>query len=276
MPAHRVIRACNWPPLRAKYLDIPGNELSPNHRRRAMLGGTTQMKEQTPADALPRDAAQPGLSRRGFLKDLGRSAVTLAALGATNVSHALAEANAERTHGPEATPVTFTLNGQKITVHVEPRVTLLEALRGPAAVCSPKEACDRGACGACTVLLDGQPVYACAMLAIQAHGAEIITVEGLAQEAAATDPQRLTPLQRALVTHDGLQCGFCSPGMVLTLTALLRKNPQPTEDEVRRACAGNLCRCGSYPHIFAAVLSLTGSKPTARFETLNVTSDALA
>lgn len=223
-----------------------------------------------------RNEANPaGVTRRGFLKTLGTSAVTAAALGATNVAQGLAEANAERLHGPGAVAVTLTINGRKTTLQLEPRVTLLEALRTAANLTGAKEACDRAACGACTVLLNGLPVYACSVLAIEAQGAEITTVEGLAAGAEA-DPQQLTPLQRAFVDHDGLQCGYCSPGMVLTLTALLRKNPHPTEAEIRRACAGNLCRCGSYPRIFAATLAASGQSPAAKLTIVPLHDHAVA
>jgi aerobic-type carbon monoxide dehydrogenase small subunit (CoxS/CutS family) len=234
------------------------------------------MKDPHPRSPARADAAPAGVSRRGFLKCLGTSAVTAAALGATNVAKGLAEANAERVHGPGAVPVTLTINGRKVALSLEPRTTLLEALRAQAGLTGAKEACDRAACGACTVLLNGLPVYACSVLAIEAQGAEITTVEGLAAEAASADPQQLTVLQRAFVTKDGLQCGYCSPGMVLTLTALLRRNPHPTEAEIRRACAGNLCRCGSYPNIFSAVLSASGGQSTAQFNVVPLHDHALA
>jgi xanthine dehydrogenase YagT iron-sulfur-binding subunit len=218
----------------------------------------------------PQPSAPAGVSRRSFLQCLGTSAVTAATLGATNVAKGMADANAERPHGPGAVPVTLSVNGQAVTLQLEPRVTLLEALRHQAGLTGAKEACDRATCGACTVLLDGVPVYACSMLAIEAQGAEITTIEGLTQEG------QLTELQAAFVSHDGLQCGFCSPGMIMTLTALLRKNPRPSEAEIRRACAGNLCRCGSYPRIFAATLTASGQKPASRLTVLTPHQHALA
>ncbi len=203
-------------------------------------------------------AGIPRVTRRAFLKGLGTSAVTAATLGAQSVASGLSQANAERAHGPGAVPVTLTVNGEKKSFSIEPRVTLLEALRGNAGLTGAKEACDRATCGACTVLVNDTPVYACSMLAIEAQGAEITTIEGLAPNG------KLTALQQAFVDKDGLQCGYCSPGMVMVLTALLRKNPHPTEAEVKRACAGNLCRCGSYPRIFAATLSASGQKAAAK------------
>ena len=211
-----------------------------------------------------------GVSRRSFLQCLGTSAVTAATLGATNVAQGMAEANAERPLGPGAVPVTLTINGHSTTLQLEPRMTLLEALRQQAGLTGAKEACDRATCGACTVLLDGLPVYACSLLAIEAQGAEITTIEGLAADG------QLTELQKAFVSHDGLQCGYCSPGMVMTLTALLRRNPRPTETEIRRACAGNLCRCGSYPRIFAATLTASGQTPASRLTVLQPHEHALA
>lgn len=205
-------------------------------------------------------SASSGVTRRAFLKGLGTSAVTAAALGAQNVASGLAEANAERAQGPGAVSVVLTVNGEKRTISVEPRVTLLEALRGNVGLTGAKEACDRATCGACTVLLNDTPVYACSMLAIEAQGAEITTIEGIARDG------KISALQQAMVDKDGLQCGFCSPGMVMVLTALLRKTPHPTEAQIKRAIAGNLCRCGSYPRIFAATLAASGQKAVAKLE----------
>lgn len=210
------------------------------------------------------------MSRRGFLTSLGLSAVTTAALGATNVAKGLAEANAEKVYGPGATSVSFIVNGEKRTFEIEPRTTLLEALRMHAGLTGAKESCDRATCGACTVLLDGVPVYACSMLAIEARGSEITTIEGLVADGT------LTKLQQAMVDHDGLQCGYCSPGMVMVLTALLRKNPHPTEAEVRAACAGNVCRCGSYPRIFAAALEASGQAPANKVTVIHSHEHGLA
>lgn len=219
-----------------------------------------------------------GVSRRGFLKSLGASAVAAAAFGTTAMAQGLAEANAERELGPGAVPVTLTLNGRKVALNLEPRVTLLEALRVQAGLTGAKEACDRASCGACTVLMNGAPVNACSLLAIDVQGAEIVTIEGLVAEA---ETQRaagvpLTRLQRALVEHDGVQCGYCAPGFVLTLSALLKKNPQPTEAEVRKACEGNLCRCGSYPRIFAAVLGASGREAASKLTVISPDEHALA
>ena len=182
----------------------------------------------------------------------------------------LERANAETAYGPGAVPVTLNINGEKKIFSLEPCVTLLEALRTQAGLTGAKEACDRATCGACTVLLDNVPVYACSLLAIEAQGAEITTIEGLAKTG------ELTALQQAFVDKDGLQCGYCSPGFVLSLTALLRRNPHPTEAEVRQACTGNLCRCGSYPRIVAAALKTAGVKTTSKLKVISWSDHALA
>lgn len=210
------------------------------------------------------------VSRRDFLRGLGTAAVSAATLGAQGVASELAQVNAEKVRGPGAVPVTLSVNGERRTVTVEPRVTLLEALRMNVGLTGTKEACDRATCGACTVLLNGEPVYACSVLAIAAQGAEIETIEGL------TKSGELTRLQHAFIDKDGLQCGFCTPGFVLTLTALLRKNPHPTEAEIRKACAGNLCRCGSHPRIVAAALEAGGTPTTAKSTVIRFHDHALA
>lgn len=212
----------------------------------------------------------PGISRRGFLKGLGTAAVTAAATGAGNVARGLEHANAEQPQGPGPVPVTLTINGTRRTFRLEPRVTLLEALRDYAGLTGAKEGCDRATCGACTVLLDDAPVYACSVLAIDAQDAAITTVEGLGRTGA------LTKLQQYLVEKDGLQCGYCSPGFVMVLTALLRRNPHPTEAEVRAAISGNLCRCGSYPRIVAAALEAGGTPTASRVRIISHRDHALA
>lgn len=194
-----------------------------------------------------------------------------AALGSPGVTKALAEEKTrERELGPTAAPVELNVNGRAVTLQVEPRTTLLEALRIHAGLTGAKESCDRASCGACTVLLNGEPVYACSVLAIEAQGAVVETIEGVMKDG------KLSMLQQALVEHDGLQCGYCSPGVVMTLTALLRKSPHPTADEVRRACAGNLCRCGSYPRIFAAALGAGGAKSASAVKVITVKHHGLA
>jgi len=151
--------------------------------------------------------------------------------------------------GPESVPVTLTVNGREVQVLIEPRRTLLSVLREELGLTGAKHGCGRGQCGACTVILDGETAYACMTLAIDCEGRSIRTVEGLAEG------ETLHPVQQAFVEHDGYQCGFCTPGQVMSAVALLEHNPQPTEAEVRHEMAGNLCRCGAYPNIVQAVLA---------------------
>jgi len=144
------------------------------------------------------------------------------------------------------------VNGEPWEFSVEPKKTLLDFLREDLGLTGTKKGCDNGECGACTVLLNGRPVNACLVLAVEADGQEVLTIEGLA------DGTRLHPLQQAFIQHGAVQCGYCSPGMILTAKALLDENPRPTETEVIKAIAGNLCRCGTYNKVVKAVLSVAG------------------
>ncbi len=143
-------------------------------------------------------------------------------------------------------PVELTVNGSRQTVLVEPRRTLLDALRHDLAMTGTKKVCDNGNCGACTVHLNGQPVYSCLLLAVDCDGQEITTIEGLARGNA------LDPVQQAFIEADAFQCGFCTPGQIMSLRALLNEQPQPDEKEIERAVTGNLCRCGAYANIIKA------------------------
>jgi len=188
-------------------------------------------------------------SRRKFLKGVG-----VAGAGAAIADHLWVETKAEES-APQtisgATKITLEVNGQPRAVEVEPRTTLLNTLRNhlDPAVTGPKLVCDVGTCGACTVLLDGKPVYSCLVLAVDATGKKITTVEGLGS------PEQPNAVQAAFVEHDALMCGFCTPGFVTTISAYLKKNPNPSLDEVREACKGNFCRCGTYPRVFEAALA---------------------
>jgi xanthine dehydrogenase YagT iron-sulfur-binding subunit len=150
--------------------------------------------------------------------------------------------------GPGKIPLQLDLNGHKTEVCIEPRATLLQVLREELDLTGTKNACELGECGSCTVHLDGRAHYACLTLAVEAVGRRITTIEGLAPSDGS-----LHPLQAAFVEHDGLQCGFCTPGQVMAAAALLRQNPHPTPEEIRAGLAGNTCRCGAYPKIFEAV-----------------------
>jgi xanthine dehydrogenase YagT iron-sulfur-binding subunit len=202
-------------------------------------------------------SSQPGMSRRSFLKGTGAGAAGLAAArlqfpGATaKEQHA-----AESALGPDPVPMALRVNGQTYTLRLEPRVTLASALRDHLDLTGTKVICDRGACGGCTVILDGEPVVSCMVLAVTAHGTAIRTVEGLA-----TSEEQLDPLQAAFIAHDALQCGYCTPGMLMSCRALLDRTPRPTLTEIKAAVSGNVCRCGTYPHIFAAVLAASGQDP---------------
>ena len=146
-------------------------------------------------------------------------------------------------------PATLQVNGTSFKVELEAGRTLLSVLRGELGLTGSKEGCDDSECGACMVLIDGQPVNSCSYLALQADGREVTTVEGLASGS------ELHPLQRAFLEHGGVQCGFCTPGMLISATALLKGNPDPSEDEIRAGLSGNLCRCTGYVGIVVAVLS---------------------
>jgi xanthine dehydrogenase YagT iron-sulfur-binding subunit len=202
------------------------------------------------------------VSRRGFFKGLGAVAAASAARQVDAVAEELSKVDAERVQGPGAIPIELKINGQAKSFQLEPRVTLLDALRNHADRTGAKEVCDRASCGACTVLVDGVPTYSCMVLAVEAQGREITTVEGISPDG------KLSKLQEAFVSCDGLQCGYCTPGFVMSLTALLRENPQPSEADVRKACSGNLCRCGSYPRIFEAALQAAGVKTASRCEVI--------
>jgi aerobic carbon-monoxide dehydrogenase small subunit len=151
-----------------------------------------------------------------------------------------------------------TVNGENVEVLVQPYVTLLDALREDLGLTGPKEGCGTGDCGACTVHLDGQPVASCLMLAMQARGREVRTIEGLAGNGA------LHPLQDAFVRLGVPQCGFCIPGVLMAATALLAENPHPTEEQIRYGIAGNLCRCTGYTKMLAAITEVAGAQPARR------------
>ena len=192
------------------------------------------------------------LSRRGFVKGTGLLASAAALLEGAS-KEAQAPGGAQR-FGPGVTEITLRVNGEDKKVICEPRETLVMALRDHLGLTGTKIGCDRGACGACTVLLGDQPVASCMTFALDAVGKPILTIEGLAQG------DQLAPIQAAFVAHDALQCGFCTPGMIMSCQALLTKKPQPTEDEVKHAVSGNLCRCGTYPKVFEAALAAAGTQ----------------
>jgi carbon-monoxide dehydrogenase small subunit len=147
--------------------------------------------------------------------------------------------------------ITVTVNGATERLNVSSNMTLLQMLREELALTGTKNGCEAGECGACTVLVDGEPVNSCMMLAVEANGHEVLTVEGLSQEG------HLSPLQQAFVEHNAVQCGYCTPGMLMSAHALLARNPNPTEAEIKQALVGNLCRCTGYVRIIDAIQSAT-------------------
>jgi xanthine dehydrogenase YagT iron-sulfur-binding subunit len=192
-----------------------------------------------------------GLSRRDFLKVSGISLSVPLIIGHRVINVAGQEV---KLFGPGKVPLTLSINAKKYTAEVEPRVTLLETLRHELDLTGAKRVCDRGTCGACTVIMDGKPVYSCSVLAIEAQGKSITTVEGLAQG------DKLHPVQQAFIDNDGQQCGFCTPGFVVACKAFLDKNPNPTSEQVQKGLGGNLCRCGTYIGVRAAVLQAAKSQ----------------
>ena len=211
-----------------------------------------QKEQQESASAAPVSA---GITRRGFLKGAGITAAGTALLeGVQGFQREAVAADRSdvKEFGVEAFPITLQVNGKARTLHIEPRTTLADALRIQLGMTGTKVSCDRGACSSCTVLLDKVPVNSCMTLAYDAVGRQITTIEGL------SSGDQLHPVQAAFVKHDALQCGFCTPGMVMSCVSLLENNRHPTEADVRYAVSGNICRCGTYPKVFAATLEASG------------------
>ena len=193
-----------------------------------------------------------GLSRRSFLKNIGGGAI-----GTAVISTGLIKTDGAEAYTPEIvgtarpkTAVNLKVNGKNYRVEVEHRETLAEVLRDQLGLTGTKIGCDRGECGACTVIINGHNMYSCSQLAVWMQGKEILTIEGLARG------DKLDPLQEAFIEHDGAQCGFCTSGQIMSGKALLLKNPKPTEAQARRGLSGNLCRCGNYNREVAAVLAV--------------------
>jgi xanthine dehydrogenase YagT iron-sulfur-binding subunit len=198
------------------------------------------------------------VSRRSFIQTLGASA-------AAGALQAKAAALAEETRpadgppvlGPEPAEIELKINGKATKLTVEPATTLLEALRLHAGLTGSKEICDRGSGGGCSVIIDGKLMVSCMLLAVDAIGSEITTVEGLAKG------DKLDPVQEMFVKHDALQCGYCTPGLVIASRSLLNDIPKPTLDQIKHWLSGNICRCGTYTNIFNAVLEASGQSPVS-------------
>ena len=185
-----------------------------------------------------------GFSRRGFMQGVG---IGSGALG-TGLLERTVEAEPAGSAGPGPVPITLNINGKAVKLTVEPRVTLLDALRNRLDLTGAKRVCDRGVCGACTVLMNGKSVYACDVLAIDAQGKAIETIEGIAE------PGKLHPVSAAFWNQDAQQCGYCTPGFVMAVKGFLDEHPNPTLEEVEHGLGGNLCRCGTYMGVRKAVL----------------------
>tara|TARA_B100000795_G_scaffold26417_1_gene17565 strand:+ start:1198 stop:1833 length:636 start_codon:yes stop_codon:yes gene_type:complete len=185
-------------------------------------------------------------SRREFLENVGTTAAVASAVPVLSISSAQAQSDAEI--AANKTTIQLTVNGSRHLVDVEDRWTLVEVLRDQLDLTGTKIGCDRSECGACTVIMNGKPVYSCSQLAVWTDGAQVTTVEGLASEG------QLSPVQQAFVENNGPQCGFCTPGQLMTATALLRNNSTPNAKEVKEALVGNLCRCSNYNAIVEAVV----------------------
>lgn len=207
-----------------------------------------------------KDGTSPGqgVSRRGFITSVGTGAIGVAAAAGLVSAPAAEAAPPETMPAGDTSTISLTVNGRLQKMLVEPRWSLLFVLRDRLGLNGTKVGCERGECGACTVLIDGQPRYACMTLAVEADGHEITTVEGL------MNGEELGPVQRAFADEDAFQCGYCTPGQVMAAEGLLRVNPTPTLDEIRQGMAGNICRCGAYAHIFKAVDTAAALKRQGR------------
>ncbi len=188
------------------------------------------------------------VSRRDFIKGFGGGALGAAVAPKLLTPGALSvQTGSGEVAVYSKKQVSLTVNGKPVSLVVNANETLLDVMRDRLNLTGAKRICDRGECGGCTVLLNGKPVYACMFLAIRAHGSQITTIEGLASEA------NLHPVQQAFIDKDGYQCGFCTPGVIMTTAAFLSRNPDPTRHQIQHALSGNLCRCGNYQKIFDAV-----------------------
>lgn len=214
------------------------------------------MPSDPPASTSP-SSFPGGISRRSFLKGVGAAGSLGLVTGLKGFAAGPESAPGLVRHPADGARVTFSLNGRSATFEVLPSETLLDVLREKAGLTGAKRICDRGACGGCTVMVDGRAVNSCMMLALDAEGREVRTVEALARG------DRLDPIQEAFRRHDACQCGYCTPGFVVSARALFDRNPAPSSMEIRRGLAGNICRCGTQPKIFQALEELAQTAGTA-------------
>ncbi|MFB3887306.1 MAG: (2Fe-2S)-binding protein [Thermodesulfobacteriota bacterium] len=186
------------------------------------------------------------VSRRTFLKGMGTSALVTTMAGPMVLPH---EAEAALPQGIKEAFIQLNVNSRAYRVKVKSHWTLLDVLRKELGLTGTKRSCDRGSCGVCTVILDGKAVYACSLLAMEADNKKVTTIEGL------VDGEKLHPIQEAFIKHDGLQCGFCTPGVIMSVKALLDKNPHPDRAAMTEALSGNICRCSAYPKILESAMA---------------------
>ncbi len=203
-----------------------------------------------PKDELPETPERFSVSRRDFLRTagVGSLATAVTSVGVAEV----AAQGGPAVIGPGEVPVSLMVNGKRLDLQIEPRVTLLNAIRNRADLTGNKRVCDRGACGACTMIVDGRTVYSCSTLAIEVQGKQIRTVDGLA------NGNTLHPVQQAFCDTDGMMCGFCTPGFVMATVALLERTPNPTVDQAKKGLDGNICRCGTFVRILEAAMKAKG------------------
>ncbi len=201
----------------------------------------------------PNESLLPDVSRREFLATVGVGVASAAVLPTELAAAPIDGSSHEVTEGSlERVPITLQVNGNQYALAVEPRWTLATVLRRELGLTGTKVVCDRGECGGCTVVRNGQLIYSCMTLAVECDQASIETVEGVASAGT------LHPVQRAFIEHDAMQCGYCTPGMVMSVKHFLDGRPNPSIDEMKEAISGNLCRCGTYPNVLKAALSATG------------------
>ena len=186
-------------------------------------------------------------SRRKFLKDVGTGIVGAYAITPAIKPHAKKLSNDILDSMEGKVDLKFKVNNKSVAAKINPSKTLAEFLREDLELTGTKLVCNQGECGSCTVLVNGQPVYSCHMLALDAHNTEVLTIEGL------LDGDELHPVQQSFIDHDGLQCGFCTPGQIISAYAIVKENPNATDEEIKMGMSGNLCRCGAYPKIFDSV-----------------------
>src|SRR5436189_4189788 len=202
-----------------------------------------------PKDDNSKNAETFNVSRRDFLKSASVGGLVTAVTSAAEIE---AQTPGPRVIGPGEVPVQLNVNGKRIDLRIEPRVTLLDALRMRADLTGNKRGCDRGACGACTMIVDGRTVYSCSTLAIEVQGKSIRTVDGLASAGG-----QLHPVQQAFCDKDALMCGFCTPGFIMASVGVLEKYPNATPEQIKKGLDGNICRCGTFSRIFEAVSSVS-------------------